>query len=150
MLLILSLHSTSSPLASSRHNLGAKFTFSVEACIRNKIADICTSIVDGFVSIAIVNRQFVTDRSQLTHLDHVHGVVVGVGIIVGLSVGVDVDPVEVVVVLIQVVLHVDHEGGEAHHEGQEVEGVRAAQETLLETCELGESVSLRLIKRVMK
>ena len=150
MLLILSLHSTSSPLASSRHNLGAKFTFSVEACIRNKIADICTSIVDGFVSIAIVNRQFVTDRSQLTHLDHVHGVVVGVGIVVCLSVGIDVDPVEVVIVLIQVVLHVDHEGGEAHHEGQEVEGVRAAQETLLETCELGESVALRLIKRVMK
>ena len=88
--------------------------------------------------------------SALRGLDHVHGVVVGVGIVVGLPVGVDVDPVEVVVVLIQVVLHVDHEGGEAHHEGQEVEGVCAAQETLLETCELGESVALRLIKRVMK
>ena len=73
------------------------------------------------------------DRSQLTHLDHVHGVVVGVGIVVGLPIGVEVDPVEVVVVLVQVVLHVDHEGGQPHHEGQEVEGVRAAQETLLET-----------------
>ena len=68
----------------------------------------------------------------LAHLDHVHGVIVGVGVVVGLSVGVDVDAVEVVVVLVEVVLHVDDEGGEAHHEGEEVEGVRATQKTLLE------------------
>ena len=34
-----------SPLASSRHNLGAKFTFSVKACMRNKIADIVLLMV---------------------------------------------------------------------------------------------------------
>ena len=73
-------------------------------------------------------------RPSPAHLDHVHGVVVGVGVVVGLPVGVDVDPVEIVVVLVQVVLHVDHEGDEAHHEGEEVEGVRATQQTLVETC----------------
>ena len=66
----------------------------------------------------------------LTHLDHVHGIVVGVGVVVGLPVGVDVDPVEVVVVLVQVVLHVDHQRGQAHHKRQEMEGIGSTQQTL--------------------
>ena len=68
--------------------------------------------------------------NRFCHLDHVHGIVVGIGVVVGLPVGVDVDPVEVVVVLVQVVLHVDHQRGQTHHKGQEVEGVRPAQQSL--------------------
>ena len=64
------------------------------------------------------------------HVDDVGAVAVDVGVHVGVLRAVEAVGIEVVVVVVEAVGHVHHEGDEGHDQGDQVEGVLAAQDAV--------------------